>query len=112
MFGNMKEMMKQAQQMQFKMAEVQEKFKEIYVEGEAGGGTVKVVMSCAHVVKSLDIDPSLLESGDKETLEDLLVAAMNNAMVAKDEKVKEETESMMKSMGLPADMMGGGGLPF
>ncbi|MBX2833639.1 MAG: YbaB/EbfC family nucleoid-associated protein [Micavibrio sp.] len=111
MFGNMKDMMQQAQKMQFKMAEMQEKFKDIYVDGQAGGGLVKINMSCACKVKKIDIDPSLMTAEDKETLEDLIAAAVNNAIEAKDAKVKEETEDMMKSLGLPAGALGGG-LPF
>lgn len=104
----MKDMMQQAQQMQFKLAEMQEKFKEIYVEGEAGGGLVKVEMSCAGKIKSLDIDPSLLKADEKETTEDLILAAINNATKAKDARIEKETEDMMGGMGLPPGMK----LPF
>lgn len=96
--------------MQFKMAEMQEKFKDIDVEGEAAGGMVKVTMSCACVVKNIHIAPSLLGAEEKDTLEDLVTAALNNAMKAKDERVKSETEEMMGALGLPAGMAGG--LPF
>lgn len=106
MFGNFKDMMQQAQQMQFKLAELQEKFKDIYVEGEAGAGMVKVTMSCAGKIQSIDIDPSVM--GDKETLEDLIVAALNNANAAKEERVKSETEEMMGGFNLPPGM----NLPF
>ena len=82
------------------------------VEGEAGGGMIKVVMSCDHKVKSLDIDPVLLDANDKDTLEDLIAAAVNNASAAKDSKVKEETDKMMQDLGLPPGMLQGGGLPF
>ena len=64
---NIQQMMQQAQQAQFKIQEMQEKLKDIDVEGEAGGGLVKVVMSCAGEVKSLTIDPSIMD--DKETAE-------------------------------------------
>ena len=103
---NFKEMMQQAQQMQFKMQEMQAKFEDIEVIGESGGGMVKVCMMCDGVVKGIDIDPSVL--GDKEVLEDLVVAAMNNAGEAKEAKIKEETEKMVKDLGLPADAK----LPF
>lgn len=105
---NFKDMMQQAQQMQFKLQEMQEKLKDVDVEAEAGGGVVRVLMSCAGEVRGLKIDPSLINPADKETLEDLIVAAMNNANVAKDEKIKEETQSMMEGMGLPP----GTKLPF
>lgn len=103
---NFKEMMQQAQQMQFKLQEMQAKFEDIEVSGESGGGMVKVVMSCDGTVKSISIDPSVMD--DKETLEDLVVAAMNNAGEAKEAKIKSETEEMVKSLGLPKDTK----LPF
>lgn len=103
---NFKDMMQQAQQMQFKLQELQEKMKDVDVSGEAGGGMVKAVISCAGEVRSVSIDPSVM--GDKETLEDLIVAALNNANVAKEAHIKEETALMMKGMGLPE----GTKLPF
>ncbi len=99
---NIQKMMKQAQDMQFKMQELQEKLADIEVSGESGGGLVKVVMSCKGEVKSIAIDPSLME--DKEVLEDLVVAAMNNVNAAKDDKIKDETQAMMGGMGLPEGM--------
>ena len=108
---NFQKMMKQAQDMQFKLQEVQEKLKDIEVTGEAGGGLIKITTSCAGKVTKVDIDAGLL-TGDKETLEDLIVAAMNNVNTIKDDKIKEETKKMMESLGLPGDMAGGlGGLP-
>lgn len=103
---NFKEMMGQAQQMQFKLQEMQAKFEDIEVRGESGGGMVKTVMTCDGVLKGIEIDPSVMD--DKETLEDLIVAAVSNAGEAKDAKIKTETEEMMKSLGLPADAK----LPF
>ena len=98
--------MQQAQQMQFKLQEMQEKLKEVYVEGQSGGGLVKVEMSCAGEVRKIEIDPSIVNADDKETLEDLITAAINNANQVKDAKIKEETEGMMGGMNLP------GGMPF
>lgn len=103
---NIQKMMQQAQQVQFKMQELQEKLKDIDVSGEAGSGLVKVVMSCDGRVKSIDISDGASE--DKETMEDLVVAAINNATEAKEEKVQEETAAIMEDMGLPADAK----LPF
>lgn len=97
---NFQKMMQQAQQMQFKLQEMQEKLKDIEVEAEAGGGMVKVIMTCDGKVVSIDIDPSVA-GGDKETLEDLVVAAVNNANAVKDDKIKEETQAMMQELGLP-----------
>ena len=105
---NFKDMMQQAQQMQFKLQEMQEKLKDVDVEAEAGGGMVRVLMSCAGEVRGLKIDPSLINSDDKETLEDLIVAEMNNANAAKDDRIKSETQGMMEGMGLPP----GTKLPF
>jgi len=108
---DMKKMMEQAQQVQFKLQELQEKFKEIFVEGEAGGGMVKVTMSCAGVVKSIAIDETLMT--DKETLEDLVTAAVNKANDAKEARVQKESQSMMAQSGLNPDALGGGGgMPF
>jgi len=67
---------------------------------------VKCVMSCDGVLKSIDVDPSVMS--EKDVMEDLIVAAVNNAGEAKESKIKEETESMVKALGLPADAK----LPF
>lgn len=103
---NFKQMMEQAQQMQFKMQEMQAKFEDIEVSGESGAGMVKVTMTCDGVLRGIDIDPSVLD--DKEVLEDLIVAAVNNAGEAKEAKIKEETEAMVQALGLPKDAK----LPF
>ncbi|GJL85499.1 MAG: nucleoid-associated protein [Micavibrio sp.] len=98
---NFQKMMQQAQQMQFKIQEMQEKLAEVNVESESGGGMVKVVMACSGMVKSIKIDPSIIVPDDAETLEDLIVAAVNNANTAKDERIKTETQAMMEELGLP-----------
>ena len=98
---NFKEMMAQAQQMQFKLQELQEKLADVEVEGESGGGMVTVKITCKGDVLGVNIDPSVINADDKETLEDLITAALNSANAAKDEKIKEETEKMMGGMGLP-----------
>lgn len=105
---NIQEMMQQAQQVQFKLQELQEKFKDVEVSGEAGGGMVKVIMTCAGDMLSLTLDPGVINADDKETMEDLIVAAVNNAIKAKDERIQDETKNMMEDMGLPADAQ----LPF
>tara|TARA_B100000780_G_scaffold186408_1_gene130908 strand:+ start:4501 stop:4827 length:327 start_codon:yes stop_codon:yes gene_type:complete len=99
---NFQKMMQQAQQMQFKMQEMQEKLGDIEVEGEAGGGLVKARLTCKGELLGLDVDAGIISADDKETMEDLIVAAVNNANAAKDERVKSETEAMMKELGLPA----------
>ncbi|MCC6597876.1 MAG: YbaB/EbfC family nucleoid-associated protein [Alphaproteobacteria bacterium] len=105
---NIKDMMQRAQQMQFKLQEVQEKLKDINVEGEAGGGLVKTVLSCAGIVQNITLDPSVINPAERETLEDLIVAALNNANTAKEERIKQETQGMMDQLGLPKDTK----LPF
>lgn len=105
---NIQKMMQQAQQVQFKLQEMQEKFKDMDVTGESGGGVVKVTMSCAGVLREIKIDPGILTADGKDMLEDLIVAAHNNAAEAKEERVKTETEKMMKELGLPED----GKMPF
>jgi len=76
--GQLAGLMKQAQQMQENMRKMQEQLATVEVEGQAGAGLVKVVMTCKHDVKRVTIDPSLL-ADDKEMLEDLVAAAMNDA---------------------------------
>lgn len=112
----MQKMMKQAQEVQMKLQEIHEKLKDIEVESESGGGLIKIKMTCNGDVTHIDINEELMNS-DKETLEDLIVAAINTANTAKDERIKEETEKALRDVGLPegmADQMGGsgGGLPF
>jgi len=106
---NFQKMMKQAQEMQFRIQEMQEKLADIDVQGESGGGLVKITMSCSGKVSHVDIDQTLMDS-DKETLEDLIAAAINNANEAKDARIKNETANMMEGLGLPADAAGS--LPF
>jgi len=90
--------MKQAQAMQENMQKAQQELANIEVTGEAGGGMVKLVMNCRHDVKSVVIDPELLgDVEDKEILEDLVAAAMNDA-VRKVEKTSQE-----KMSGLAGD---------
>lgn len=96
---NMQKMMKQAQEMQARLQEVQEKMKDITVEGQSGAGMVKILITCDGIVKNVSLDDSLMT--DKETLEDLIAAAMNNANQARDERIKQETQGVMQGFGLP-----------
>ena len=90
MKGGLGNIMKQAQAMQENMQKAQEELANINVTGESGGGMVKLVMTCRHDVKSVSIDPELLgDTDDKEILEDLVAAAMNDA-VRKVEKTSQE----------------------
>ena len=79
MMGNMGGMMKKVQEMQAKMQEMQKELENKTVEAESGGGMVKVTMNGKQVVQSINIDPSLLSEDEKEVLEDLIKAALNQA---------------------------------
>ncbi len=105
---NIQKMMQQAKQMQDKMAEMQDKLGDIEVEGQSGGGLVKVVMTCKSEVRKIDIDPSILVASEKEVTEDLIKAALNDAKSKADDKLADETQKMMGDLGLPAGMQ----LPF
>ena len=107
MKGNIGQMMKQAQMMQENMRRMQEQLGSIEVEGQAGSGMVKVVMTCKHEVRRVIIDPSLVGS-DREMLEDLLVAAFNDAVRKVETTVTEKMGSLTAGMGLPAGLK----LPF
>ena len=100
---NIQKMMKQAQEVQFKLQEMQEKLKEIEVSGEAAGGAVRVTMTCAGIIRSLKINPEIVHSGDTEMIEDLVITAINNTSQIKDDRIQAETKSMMAGMGLPED---------
>ena len=107
MRGNMGQLMQQAQMMQENMRRMQEQLACMEVEGQAGGGTVKVVMTCKHEVKRVSIDPSL--SGDeREMLEDLMTAAFNDAARRVDATVAEKMGGVTAGLGLPPGMK----LPF
>lgn len=107
---NIQKMMQQAKQMQDKMAEMQDKLGDVIVEGSAGGGMVKISMTCKGEPKSVNIDPSLMNADEKEILEDLVVAAMADAKSKADQTMADETQKMMGELGLPAGMAGN--LPF
>jgi len=94
-------LMKQAQQMQENMKRMQEQLATIEVEGQSGGGLVKVTMTCRHDVKRVSIDDSLLKD-DKDMLEDLVAAAMNDAVRRAETMIQEKMGGMTAGMGLPA----------
>lgn len=99
--GGMGGMMKQAQQMQEKMQEAQAEIANLEVTGESGAGMVKVTMLGNHNVKRVAIDPSLLADDDQEMLEDLIAAAMNDAVRRLEQASKEKMSSVTSGMGLP-----------
>jgi len=107
MKGGLGQIMKQAQQMQANMEKAQEELSSMEVLGEAGGGMVKVTMTCKHQVKKIDIEPALLQD-DKEMLEDLIAAACNDAVAKVERTVQEKYAGLTSGMGLPAGLK----LPF
>jgi nucleoid-associated protein EbfC len=94
-------LMKQAQQMQENMKKMQEQLATVEVEGQAGAGMVKVVMTCRHDVKRVSIDPQLLADDDKEMLEDLVAAAVNDAVRRVETTVQEKMAGFTSGMPLP-----------
>lgn len=97
-------MMKQAKQMQEKMGSLQEAFAEIETEGSSGGGLVKIVIAGKGEIRSLKIDPSLFAEDEVEILEDLIIAAHNEARIKAETQMQEKTQELMGGMGLPAGM--------
>lgn len=98
--GGLGNIMKQAQQMQDKMQEVQEQLARMEVTGESGAGLVKVTMLGNHNVKRVEVDDSLLED-DKEILEDLVAAAINDAVRRVEQQNKEKMEELTGGLSLP-----------
>ncbi|MDC6448149.1 YbaB/EbfC family nucleoid-associated protein [Alphaproteobacteria bacterium] len=105
---NLGNMMKQAQQMQKKMADVQEKLNSIEVEGVSGGGVVKVIATAKGEIKRINLDESLLKPDEKEVTEDLIVAAINDAKKKGETAAQEEMKSVTGGLPLPPGMK----LPF
>lgn len=106
--GDMAKMMKAAQEMQGKMAEMQEALGNLTVTGEAGAGLVQVTATAKGEVKSLDINPSILVASEKEVVEDLILAAIRDAQARAQEAAARETARLAEGLGLPPGMK----LPF
>lgn len=106
--GDMAKMMKAAQEMQQKMASLHEEMHNVLVTGESGAGLVKAVATAKGELKSLDIDPSIFNSDDKEVVEDLILAAIKDAQSKASERAQQEMSKIAEGMGLPKDM----NLPF
>ena len=100
-------LMKQAQQMQENMRKLQDELASVEVEGQSGAGMVKVTMTCRHDVKRVHIDPSLL-ADDKDMLEDLVAAALNDASRKVEAVIQEKMSALTGGLGLPPGM----NLPF
>jgi nucleoid-associated protein EbfC len=107
MKGGLGNLMKQAQQMQENMKKMQDQLATVEVEGQSGAGMVKVLMTCRNDVKRVTIDPSLL-ADDKDMLEDLVAAAMNDAVRKAEALTQEKMGGFTSGMGLPAGFK----LPF
>ena len=107
MKGGLGNLMKQAQQMQANMEKMQEQLASVEVEGQAGAGMVKVTMTCRHDVKRVSIDDSLM-GDDKEMLEDLIAAAVNDAVRRVEATSQEKMSGFTAGLGLPPGMK----LPF
>ena len=100
MKGGIGGLMKQAQQMQENMKKMQEQLASVEVEGQAGAGMVKVIMNCRHDVKRVSIDDSLMGE-DKEMLEDLLAAAVNDAVRRVEQTSQEKMSGFTSGLNLP-----------
>ena len=107
MKGGIGQLMKQAQEMQSNMKKAQEEMASLSVTGEAGAGAVRITMTCQHQVQSVEIDYSMI-GDDKEMLEDLIVAAFNDAQRKVEATVQEKFQGMASGLGLPPGMK----LPF
>jgi len=105
---NIGNMMKQAQELQKKMADVQEQLKLIEVEGSSGGGMVKVTSTAKGEIKRILIDESLMKKEEKEITEDLIVAAINDAKQKGEVATQEEMKKVTGGISLPPGMK----LPF
>ncbi|MCA1243190.1 YbaB/EbfC family nucleoid-associated protein [Stappia stellulata] len=94
-------MMKQAKQMQEQMGSLQEEIASVSVEGTAGGGMVRVTMTGKGELTALKIDPSLVKEEDVEILEDLILAAHQDAKAKSEALLQEKTQELMGGLGLP-----------
>ena len=97
------QLMKQAQQMQEQMQEAQAALADLEVRGEAGGGMVKLKMTCRHEVRGIDIDEALLGE-DRDMLEDVLVAAFNDALKKVDSTVQDKYSGMTAGLNFPGGL--------
>ena len=109
---NLGNMLKQAQQMQTRMAEMQAKLEATVVDGQAGGGMVKISLSGKGDLKRVSIDPSLMAADEREVLEDLLVAAHADAKQKVEAMMAEEMQKATAGLNLPGGLPGGLKLPF
>lgn len=97
-------MLKQAQQMQKNMKTLQDGLEKHEIEGMASNGLVKITMTCKHQVKSIKVDPSVVDADDVETLEDLLTVAINDAVSKIETHVNSEVSKVTGGMNIPGLM--------
>ncbi len=102
--GDMAKMLKSAQDLQQKMAELQEQMQEMMVEGSSGAGLVKATCTAKGEPKTLDIDPSIFNPEEKEVVEDLILAAIKDAQTKAKQKSQDEMNALTEGMGLPKDI--------
>ncbi len=105
---NLGRLMKQAQEMQAKMAEMQAKLAEIEIAGASGGGLVQATLNGKGELRALKIDPSVVDPEDVEVLEDLIVAAFNDAKAKVEAHIAEEMKKLSGGLQLPPGMQ----MPF
>ncbi|PIE10780.1 MAG: 30S ribosomal protein S21 [Rhodobacterales bacterium] len=105
--GDMAKMMKSAQEMQTRMAQMQEDLDQITVQGTGGAGLVTATATAKGELTGLDIDPSIFSSDDKEVAEDLILAAIKDAQKKAAERSQQEMQKIAEDLGLPPGM----GLP-
>ncbi len=98
---NLTDLMKQAGQMQARMADMQKKLEGLTVQGQSGGGLVKVTMTGKSVVTAIEIDPSLLKPDEKEIVEDLLIAALADSKSKAEGLMAEEMKVVTGGMPMP-----------
>ena len=102
--GDMAKLMKQPQEMQSKVTEMQEQLATMTVTGESGAGLVKATATAKGELTALDIDPSIFNEDDKEVVEDLILAAIKDAQAKAQEMSQEEMGKLTEGMGLPPSM--------
>lgn len=103
--GDMSKMMARAQEMQSRMAELQEKLETMEVEGVSGAGLVRASCNAKGVLRQVEVDPSLMSPGEREVLQDLVVAAVADAQAKAQERAHAEMTALAGELGLPAGMM-------
>ena len=99
--GDMAKMMKAAQEMQTRMAELQDNLNRITVEGQSGAGLVKATATAKGELTGLSIDPSIFNADDREMVEDLILAAIKDAQARAQDRTQTEMEKLTEGMGLP-----------